>query len=313
MFTTHATMSLYEIKFENEPRTNRCSQHKLNGFRSNARIMLKTGFCLILSVVCITTSALAGGQTLNKIKSASDNHSSSRKSSNSSSSSNSRTSSSSNSYYESNDTYYDDSYDDDNGVNTDAIENRPLNRDQPDTDENEKSEVEYCIKPKVKKHDLIIRQAVDNRKVMMTTVQFNRSSNHFFTSIRSNQMRELRADEVDKYNTFEFQFLGYHTMTSPLSFSMATGGFLEVYSGNIYLEHLAILQYAATPGLTFYAEGRYAGNNGSTVRTEGTLTSMMTVKSWDSGSVNVGIFFTSALYYQKVPVENLGVNASLRF
>jgi len=271
---------------------------------------MRIWFCFLTSFIWMSTSALAGGQTLDKIKSASDNHSSSGRSSGSSGSG----SSTSSGYSSSNDNYYEDSNDDELlYLIVDVVRNRRARRAEEEAEENcETTDVVY-FNSKVKKRELIMRQAVDNRKVMMTTIQFNRSANHFFTSIRNNHMRELRAGEVDRYNTVEFQFLGYHTMTAPLSFSLATGGFLEVYSGNIYLEHLAILQYAATPGLTFYAEGRYAGNNGSTVRTEGTLASMMTVKSWDNGSVNIGVFFTSALYYQKVPVENLGINASLRF
>ena len=257
---------------------------------------------LILFVVSPTSA-----QTLNKIKRASDDH-------NSSSNNNSSSSSGSDNSYGSNDTYYEEDDDDDNSYYDNSYDDRSY----PDQSEGGGGDYYFPRREKVYKErelittwDLTLRQAVDNRKVIIQNLQFNRASNHWFHSIRYNQFYEHRTTELDVYSTFEWQFLGFHTMTKPVSFAIATGRMYESYSRRWYWEHLAQFEVKATPNISFKAEGRLAIDKGRTVRSEGTISSLITIKKWAKNEAKVGIFFTSALYYETVPVENIGVVAKI--
>jgi hypothetical protein len=261
------------------------------------------GTLVLASYVVSPTSA----QTLNKIKEASDNH-------NSSSNSSSSSSSGSSDSYGSNDTYYE------GGGDNSYYENSYYEDDYSNQQQEGGEEYYVRVKKRVYKErelvttwDLNFRQALDNRKVLITNIQFNRAQNHWFHSLRYNQFYEHRAKETDSYSTFEWQFLGFHTMTKPVSFALATGRMFESYSAKWYWEHLAQLEVRATPSISFKAEGRIALDKGITVRSEGTISSFLTIKKWAKNEAKVGIFFTSALYYEMVPVENIGVVAKIGF
>lgn len=282
-------------------------------------------FCSqLIALLLILHGGHAAGQTLNKIRQASDNHSSPSGSGASSSSSRSASGSNSegNTYYEES---YEESYADD-GEDLEVVfdllfnamasgrsrEEKLRDRAYRDSLRWERSRSD-AYTPKFKSSDLIIRRAIDNRKVLITNFQYNHYINNFFFSMRYNFLTESRAAEDDRFETWEYQFIGFNTKTKPLSFAMATGILYEAYSGNLYNEHLAILRYERVPGVSFYAEGRLAMNQGVAVRTEGTLEAWVTLKKWEVSALNLGAFFTSALYYRTVPVENVGMSVQVRF
>lgn len=249
----------------------------------------------IILTITIIVNQSSQAQTLGKIKNASDEHNSSKGSSEggaSSSSSDSYSESSSSDYY-----YYDSSPDDNYPPPT--VSSTPRVPREP--------------RPVVIHRDFDIRQSIDNRKVSITNVQYSRAKNGYFTSYRYNYMSEPRVKENESFSTFEAQLIGFNTMTKPFNLAMATGFYMEFYSGAVFWEHLARIKWDVIKNITLNLEGRLALDKGVEVRTEGTVAMLAKLKEWNKTKLSFGAFFTSALYYKTVPVENLGANIRLSF
>ena len=254
---------------------------------------LNIGFVLML----LQAHSAVFGQTLGKIKAASDDYNSSDQSESSYSEG------STDYYYDqqvTTDTYYD--YSD---YGTDLYDSEPYS--------NEVVRRKRPEKPLITSGDFSYRRALDNRKVMMSVIQFNRVQNHWFYSFRYNQLSEHRPKETETFSTVELQFFGYHSMSKPLSIAIATGRMYESYSKKWFWENLIQLNVQATPALSFRAEGRLAMKDDTAIRSEGTLSSSLKIVKWEGNSIDIGVFYSASLYYEKVPVENLGFLAKLCF
>ncbi len=257
----------------------------------------------LIVVLFLLYPGFSYGQIISQIKTESNNHVSSSSSSSGSSSS----SSSSNDDYSTSEDY-----------STETYYNEPAYI-PPTNNTNFYPDFRPYRKPrdpnrKYNYLSLMYRKTVDSRKVIVSVPEMQINLSGYYIGLRVNKLFEPRAREDDDYTTVDLQFLGFQTNPEGTAvFNLSTGILSESYSHKTYMESVAGLKVKLGNKLLIFGEGRFCQNKGIRIRTEGTLGVDYTVVTTDWVAIAANAFFTSALYYEKVPIEGFGLGFSVRF
>ncbi|MBO6517532.1 MAG: hypothetical protein JJ975_13380 [Bacteroidia bacterium] len=252
---------------------------------------MKIRYPSLLLAALLVSPFLSGAQIIDQIKSASDEHSSSSSSSGSSDVSDSY----SNDYYAEPDliTYF-------------VVE--PFIGSNPLFDRTRDPNRKYNY------FKLHYRQSIDPRRVVLSVPECQATFGNYYMAVRINALIEPRAKDVDRYSTFDWQFLGFQTRPdAPVVFNLSTGILSESYSGNTYWEFVSGLGIKLNKQFTLYGEGRYCQDNSVIVRTEATVGTNLIVYRNKNFSIDGKAFFTTSMYYEEVPVEGFGLGLGVSF
>lgn len=158
------------------------------------------------------------------------------------------------------------------------------------------------------------RRTLDSRNVLVSIPEFQMNIGGYYIAVRLPTLIEPRAKETDHFGTTDIQFFGFQTYPKGRwVFNASTGVLVENYNGNAFIESVVGLRYQVKDKYRFYSEARGCLDGSTWIRTEGTLGAEATVYTTKYFRIGATAFFTSALYYEKVPVEGYGLGLNVHF